>query len=209
MCEGGGGGTNENKWNFVGERERKDPQQVAHEARTPTTKGKTTRNVYSTSARSAALPGIEASNFTCAKIQRKTTEGTREKTKGTRPGCSRTLNSFPSFSLFPPPTSAGSSWLLSHAQFFPFFVPLPSPVYRRFVLAALSRSIFSLLSPSSHPVDRVSPNRCLNPFTVTGYFHRQPPRWQTFLAMLFQILKEGTGLPLSDELEVQYHVIKK
>ena len=50
----------------------------------------------------------------------------------------------------------------------------------------------------------------INPFTATGYFHRQPPRWPTFLAMLFQILKEGMGLPLSDELEVQYiyHVIK-
>ena len=48
-----------------------------------------------------------------------------------------------------------------------------------------------------------------NPLTATGYFHRQPPRWPTFLAMLFQILKEGIGLPLSDELEVQYHVIKK
>ena len=40
----------------------------------------------------------------------------------------------------------------------------------------------------------------LNPFTATGYFHRQPPRWPTFLAMLFQIRKEGMGLPLSDEL---------
>ena len=42
-----------------------------------------------------------------------------------------------------------------------------------------------------------------------GHFHRQPPRWPTFLAMLFQILKEGMGLSLSDELEVQYNVIKK
>ena len=49
----------------------------------------------------------------------------------------------------------------------------------------------------------------LNPFTATGLFHRQPPRWPTFLAMLFQILKEGIGFSLSDELEVQYHVIKK
>ena len=44
---------------------------------------------------------------------------------------------------------------------------------------------------------------------MTGYFHRQPPQWPTFLAMLFQIVKEGVGLPMSDELEVQYHVIKK
>ena len=51
--------------------------------------------------------------------------------------------------------------------------------------------------------------KTFNPFTATGYFHRQPPRWLTFLAMLFQILKEGMGLPFSDELEVQYHVIKK
>ena len=51
----------------------------------------------------------------------------------------------------------------------------------------------------------------INPFTATGYFHRQQSRWPTFLAMWFKILKEGMGLPLSDayELEVQYHVIKK
>ena len=42
-----------------------------------------------------------------------------------------------------------------------------------------------------------------------GYFYKQPPRWPTFLAMLFQILKEGLGLSLLDELKVQYHVIKK
>ena len=42
-----------------------------------------------------------------------------------------------------------------------------------------------------------------------GHFHKQPPRWPTFLAMLLQILKEGMGLSLLDELEVQYHVIKK
>ena len=49
----------------------------------------------------------------------------------------------------------------------------------------------------------------LNPFTATGHFPRQPPRWPTFLAMLFQILNEGMDLPLKDELEKQYHVIKK
>ena len=48
-----------------------------------------------------------------------------------------------------------------------------------------------------------------NPFTATGYFDIPPPRWPTFLAMLFHILKEGMGLSLLDELEVQYHVIKK
>ena len=48
----------------------------------------------------------------------------------------------------------------------------------------------------------------LNPFTATGYFDIPPPRWPTFLAMLFHILKEGKGLSLLDELEVQYHVIK-
>ena len=42
-----------------------------------------------------------------------------------------------------------------------------------------------------------------------GYSHKQPPRWPTFLAMLFQIVKEGMGLSLLDKLEVQYHVIKK
>ena len=44
-----------------------------------------------------------------------------------------------------------------------------------------------------------------------GHFHKQPPRLPTFLAMLFQILKEGMGLSLLnlDKLEVQYHVIKK
>ena len=49
----------------------------------------------------------------------------------------------------------------------------------------------------------------LNPFTATGYFDIPPPRWPTFLAMLFPILKEGMGLSLLDEFEVQYHVIKK
>ena len=48
-----------------------------------------------------------------------------------------------------------------------------------------------------------------NPFTATGYFDIPPPRWPTFLAMLFPILKEGMGLSLLDEFEVQYHVIKK
>ena len=42
-----------------------------------------------------------------------------------------------------------------------------------------------------------------------GHFHKQPPRWPTFWAMLFQILKEGMGLSLLDKLDVQYHVIKK
>ena len=70
-------------WNW-GRRRKEDPQQVPHEASTPTTREKTTKNVYLTSVRSAALPGTEASNFTYTKIQRKTTEGTREKTKGTQ-----------------------------------------------------------------------------------------------------------------------------
>ena len=43
---------------------------------------KTTKNVYSTSVGSAALPESEASNYTYTKVQRKATEGTREKTKG-------------------------------------------------------------------------------------------------------------------------------
>ena len=33
-----------------------------------------------------------------------------------------------------------------------------------------------------------------------GHFHKQPPWWPTFLAMLFDILKEGMGLSLLDEL---------
>ena len=49
----------------------------------------------------------------------------------------------------------------------------------------------------------------INPFTATGYFDIPLPRWPTFLAMLFPILKDGMGLSLSDEFEVQYHVIKK
>ena len=48
-----------------------------------------------------------------------------------------------------------------------------------------------------------------NPFTATGYFDIPPPRWPTFLVTLFPILKEGMGLSLLDEFEVQYHVIKK
>ena len=61
---------------------RKDPQQVPHDARTPTTKGRRRENVYLTSVGSAALPESEASNYTYTKVQRKTTEGTREKTEG-------------------------------------------------------------------------------------------------------------------------------
>ena len=61
---------------------RKDPQQVPHDARTPTTKETTNKNVYSTSVGSAALPESEASNYTYTKVQQKTTEGTREKTEG-------------------------------------------------------------------------------------------------------------------------------
>ena len=53
------------------------------------------------------------------------------------------------------------------------------------------------------------PIMLFNPFTATGYFDIPPPRWPTFLAMLFPILKEGMGLSLLDEFEVQYHVIKK
>ena len=48
-----------------------------------------------------------------------------------------------------------------------------------------------------------------NPFTATGYVDIPPPRWPTFLVTLFPILKEGMGLSLLDEFEVQYHVIKK
>ena len=51
--------------------------------------------------------------------------------------------------------------------------------------------------------------RCFNPFTATGYFDIPPPRWPTFLVTFFPILKEGMGLSLLDEFEVQYHVIKK
>ena len=49
----------------------------------------------------------------------------------------------------------------------------------------------------------------INPFTAMGHFHKQPPRWPTFLAMLFQILKEGIGRSLLDELEVQYSGIRQ
>ena len=62
--------------------EKKDPTQVPHDARTPTTKGRRRENVYLTSVGSAALPESEASNYTYTKVQRKTTEGTREKTEG-------------------------------------------------------------------------------------------------------------------------------
>ena len=51
--------------------------------------------------------------------------------------------------------------------------------------------------------------RDVNPFTATGYVDIPPPRWPTFLVTLFPILKEGMGLSWLDELEVQYHVIKK
>ena len=48
----------------------------------------------------------------------------------------------------------------------------------------------------------------VNPFTAMGHFHKQPHRWPTFLAMLFQILKEGIGLSLLEKLEVQYPLSK-
>ena len=53
------------------------PTMHAHRQR----REKTTKTVYSTSVGSAALPGSEASHYTYTKVQRKTTEGTREKTK--------------------------------------------------------------------------------------------------------------------------------
>ena len=56
---------------------------------------------------------------------------------------------------------------------------------------------------------RRSWEKAFNPFTATGYFDIPPPRWPTFLVTLFPILKEGMGLSLLDEFEVQYHVIKK
>ena len=55
----------------------------------------------------------------------------------------------------------------------------------------------------------ISLRHIINPFTATGYFDIPPPRWPTFLVTLFPILKEGMGLSLLDEFEVQYHVIKK
>ena len=67
----------------MGERKGKEgkihnkfPTMHAHRQR------RTTKNVYSTSVGSAALPESEASNYTYTKVQRKTTEGTREKTEG-------------------------------------------------------------------------------------------------------------------------------
>ena len=51
-------------------------------------------------------------------------------------------------------------------------------------------------------------NGIFNPFTATGYSDIPSPRWPTFLVTLFPILKEGMGLSLLDEFEVQYHVIK-
>ena len=62
---------------------------------------------------------------------------------------------------------------------------------------------------SMHCVKLFWNSNIFDPFTATGYFDIPPPRWPTFLAMLFHILKEGMGLSLLDELEVQYHVIKK
>ena len=70
--------------------------------------------------------------------------------------------------------------------------------YPDLILAMLIRFCFVKLS-------RIT----INPFTATGYFDIPPPRWPTFLVMLFPILKEGMGLSLLDEFEVQYHVIKK
>ena len=62
---------------------------------------------------------------------------------------------------------------------------------------------------SIHTWNKSDLNNTFNPFTATGYFDIPPPRWPTFFAMLFPILKEGMGLSLLDEFEVQYHAIKK
>ena len=61
-----------------------------------------------------------------------------------------------------------------------------------------------------HPtnLDWMHKENTFNPFTATGYFDIPPSRWPTFLVTLFPILKEGMGLSLLDEFEVQYHVIK-
>ena len=75
-------------------------------------------------------------------------------------------------------------------------------VYNGFAYHGLSKSIVS-------DRDQRFTSAFFNPFTATGYFDIPPPRWPTFLAMLFPILKEGMGLSLLDEFEVQYHVIKK
>ena len=61
---------------------KKDPQQGSPRCTHRQRREKTARKVYSTSVGSAALPGSEASNYTYTKVQRKTTEGTREKIKG-------------------------------------------------------------------------------------------------------------------------------
>ena len=84
------------------------------------------------------------------------------------------------------------------------------------MLACLIHIYFNEKNPQIDLICRsstlVSFFKLINPFTATGYFDIPPPRWPTFLAMLFHILKlrkEGMGLSLLDELEVQYHVIKK
>ena len=72
-------------------------------------------------------------------------------------------------------------------------------------IAMTSVSNFTSSTQPSHIISKVM----INPFIAMGHFHKQPPRWPTFLAMLFEILKEGMGLSLLEKLEVQYHVIKK
>ena len=74
----------ENTWN-LGERKGKEgkihnkfPTMHAHRQR----RRRRRKNVYLTLVGSAALPESEASNYTYTKVQRKTTEGTREKTEG-------------------------------------------------------------------------------------------------------------------------------
>ena len=67
----------------------------------------------------------------------------------------------------------------------------------------------ALLSMVRASLDEELSFHAVNPFTATGYVDIPPPRWPTFLVTLFPILKEGMGLSLLDEFEVQYHVIKK
>ena len=81
----------------------------------------------------------------------------------------------------------------------------------RVVLASFTLTTMAVGNTSEGFASVLSPWSiwALNPFTATGYFDIPPPRWPTFLVTLFPILKEGMGLSLLDEFEVQYHVIKK
>ena len=109
--------------------------------------------------------------------------------------------------------SAESHELIKVSSFLPQFTPTREGSKIFLGTRCASRKpcsvvIVHLTAAKNHLYPENTRGFCFNPFTATGYFEIPPPRWPTFLVTLFPILKEGMGLSLLDEFEVQYHVIK-